>query len=156
MVFFVSSTLLTVKVWCNSIMKYKYCWNCTDGNICCQVHNVVIGNSNHILDVLSIRAVDIGTDLFWRWLNFRGVPTQPWQRPATTNVTKTRSRNYSLGAPDDERYHSKHVEQSRNIGIINCPTWLHLVGYFCKICIMMHGSMKVNFRGGFEDGGGEE
>ena len=28
-----------------------------------------------------------------------------------------------------------HVEQSRNNGIINCPTKLHLVGHFCKICI---------------------
>jgi len=28
---------------------------------------------------------------------------------------------------------SKHVEQLRNIGIINYTTWLHLVGYFYKI-----------------------
>jgi hypothetical protein len=27
----------------------------------------------------------------------------PWQRPATTNVSKTRSCNYSLEAPDNER-----------------------------------------------------
>jgi len=31
-----------------------------------------------------------------------------------------------------------------NQGIINCPTQLRLVGHFYKICIMMHGSMKVN------------
>jgi hypothetical protein len=37
----------------------------------------------------------------------------------------------------------KHVEQSRNNGIINCPTQLHLVGHFYKICIMMHGSINV-------------
>jgi hypothetical protein len=30
-----------------------------------------------------------------------------------------------------------------NNGIINCPTQLHLVGHFYKICSMMHGSMKV-------------
>ena len=30
-----------------------------------------------------------------------------------------------------------------NNGIINCPTQLHLVGHFYKICIMMHGSMNV-------------
>jgi hypothetical protein len=53
--------------------------------------------------------------------------------------------NYSLEAPDDERYRSKHVGQSRNNGIINCPTQLHLVGPFCEICIMMHGSMNVKF-----------
>jgi hypothetical protein len=41
---------------------------------------------------------------------------------------------------------SKHVEQSRNNGIINCPTQLHLVGHFCKICIMMHGSTNVKFK----------
>jgi hypothetical protein len=35
-------------------------------------------------------------------------------------------------------YLLKHVEQSRNSGIINCPTQLHFVGYFYKICIMMH------------------
>jgi hypothetical protein len=60
-----------------------------------------------------------------------------------TNVSKTRSCNYSLEAPDDEQYHSKHVEQSRNNGIINCPTQLHLVDHFYKICIMMHRSMNV-------------
>ena len=36
----------------------------------------------------------------------------------------------------------KNVEQSRNNGIINCPTQLHLVGHFYKICILMHGSMN--------------
>jgi hypothetical protein len=51
-----------------------------------------------------------------------------------TNVSKTRSCNYSLEAPDDERqYRSKHVEQSRNNRIINFPTQLHLVGHFYKI-----------------------
>jgi len=39
----------------------------------------------------------------------------------------------------------KHVEQSRNNGIINCPTQLHLVGHFYKICIVMHGSINVTF-----------
>jgi len=52
-------------------------------------------------------------------------------------VGKTRSCNYSLEAPDDERkYRSKHVEQSRNNGIINFPTQLHLVGHFYKITHM--------------------
>jgi hypothetical protein len=52
--------------------------------------------------------------------------------------------NYSLEAPDDERqYRLKHVEGSRNNGIINCPTQLHLVAHFYKICIMMHGSINV-------------
>jgi len=31
------------------------------------------------------------------------VMTEPWQRPATTNVSKTRSCNYRFEAPDDER-----------------------------------------------------
>jgi hypothetical protein len=38
---------------------------------------------------------------------------------------------------------SKHVEQLRNIGIINSTTRLHLVVYFYKIYIMMHGSMNI-------------
>jgi len=36
-----------------------------------------------------------------------------------------------------------HVEQLRNIGIINSTTWLHLVGSFYKIYITMHGSMNI-------------
>jgi hypothetical protein len=36
-------------------------------------------------------------------------------QPATTYVNNTRSCKYSCNAPDDERkYHSKHVELSRN------------------------------------------
>ena len=34
------------------------------------------------------------------------------------------------------------AEQLRNIGIINSTTRSHLVGYFYKIYIMMHGSMN--------------
>jgi len=41
---------------------------------------------------------------------------------------------------------SKHVEQLRNIGIINSTTRSHLVGYFYTICIMMHGSMNIKFK----------
>ena len=43
---------------------------------------------------------------------------------------------------------SKHVEQLRNIGIINSATQSHRVGYFYNIyiTIMMHGSMKIKFR----------
>ena len=40
---------------------------------------------------------------------------------------------------------SKRVKQLRNNGIINSTTRSHLVGHFCKICIMMHGSMNVKF-----------
>jgi len=40
---------------------------------------------------------------------------------------------------------SKHVEQLRNIGIINSTTRSHLVGYFYKIYIMMHGSMNIKY-----------
>jgi len=39
----------------------------------------------------------------------------------------------------------KHVEQLRNIGIINYTTQLHLVGYFYEIYITMHGSMNITF-----------
>jgi hypothetical protein len=41
----------------------------------------------------------------------------------------------------------KHVEQLRNIGIINSTTRLHLVGSYYEICITMHGSMNfmLNF-----------
>jgi hypothetical protein len=38
---------------------------------------------------------------------------------------------------------SKHVEHLINIGIIISNTWLHLVGYFCMIYTMMHGSMNI-------------
>ena len=37
----------------------------------------------------------------------------------------------------------KHVEQLRNIGIINSATRSHLVGSFCEIYITMHGSMNI-------------
>ena len=37
----------------------------------------------------------------------------------------------------------KHVEQLRNIGIINSTTRLHLVGSFCEIYIAMQGSMNI-------------
>jgi len=47
-------------------------------------------------------------------------------------VNKTRSCKYSLDAPDDERYRSKHVGEPRNKGIINYPTQLHLVGHFIR------------------------
>jgi len=38
---------------------------------------------------------------------------------------------------------SKHVEQLRNIGIMNSNTRSHLVGYFYTICNTMHGSMNI-------------
>ena len=37
----------------------------------------------------------------------------------------------------------KHVEQLRNIGVINSTTRLHLVGSFYEIYITMHGSMNI-------------
>jgi len=37
----------------------------------------------------------------------------------------------------------KHVEQLRNIGIINSTTQSYNVGYFYKIYITMHGSMNI-------------
>jgi hypothetical protein len=40
---------------------------------------------------------------------------------------------------------SKHVEQLRNTGIISSTRRSHLVGYFYSICIMIQGSMKINF-----------
>ena len=43
---------------------------------------------------------------FWFYTHLSlpdAVMAQPWQRPATTNVCKPRSCNYSLEAPDDER-----------------------------------------------------
>jgi len=40
----------------------------------------------------------------------------------------------------------KHVEQLRNIGIINSTTWSHLVGSFSEIYITMNGSMNVKNR----------
>jgi hypothetical protein len=44
----------------------------------------------------------------------------------------------------------KHVEQLRDIGIINSTTWLHLVASFYEIYITMHGSMNVKFNRGLE------
>jgi hypothetical protein len=72
------------------------------------------------------------------------------QRPVKTNMCKARSRNYILEASVDERlYRSKHVEQSRNNIIINCPTQLHLAGHFYKICMMMYVSMNEKFKNNF-------
>ena len=39
----------------------------------------------------------------------------------------------------------KHVDQLRNIGIINSTTRLHLVGSFYEIYITMHGSMNIRY-----------
>ena len=47
---------------------------------------------------------------------------------------------------------SKHVEQLRNIGIINFTTRSHFVGYFYKIYIMMHGSMNIKLTFEFASG----
>ena len=51
---------------------------------------------------------------------------------------------------------SKHVEQLRNIGIINSTTWSHLVGYFCKIHIRFSDqhavAVKVRTKGLFYTG----
>ena len=44
---------------------------------------------------------------------------------------------------------SKRVEKLRNSGIINSTTWSHLVGYFYKIYVMMHGSMNIKFSSDF-------
>jgi len=65
------------------------------------------------------------------------------KRPATTDVCKTRSCNYSFWAPDDEMCHLKHVEPLINTGIINYSKQLHLVGYFHIIYTMMHGSTNI-------------
>jgi hypothetical protein len=37
----------------------------------------------------------------------------------------------------------KHVEQLRNIGIINSTTQSHLIGSSYEIYITMHGSMNI-------------
>jgi len=42
----------------------------------------------------------------------------------------------------------KHVEQLRNIGIINSTTRLHLVGSFYEFYMTMHGSMIIKLIGG--------
>ena len=71
---------------------------------------------------------------------------QPWQRPATTNVSKTRSCKYSLEAPDDERkYHSKHVEQSWNskLSYTVASCWSFFVYY-----ILMHGTINIKIKPG--------
>jgi len=54
-------------------------------------------------------------------------------------VNKTRSCNYSLDAPDAERYRSKHAQQPRNKRIISYPTQLHLVGHFIRIQLLLTG-----------------
>jgi hypothetical protein len=35
-----------------------------------------------------------------------------------------------------------HITKSLKNGIIICPTQLHLIGCFYKICIMVHGPIK--------------
>jgi len=40
---------------------------------------------------------------------------------------------------------SKHVEQLKNIEIINSTTRSHLDGYFYTIYVTMHGSMNIKF-----------
>jgi hypothetical protein len=43
----------------------------------------------------------------------------------------------------------KHVEQLRNIGIINSTTQLHLVSSFYEFYVTMHGSMNIKNRENF-------
>jgi hypothetical protein len=79
------------------------------------------------------------------WLPVAAAMAQPSQWPATKNVCKTRGCNYSFWAPDDGRCRPKHVEQLRNIGIINSTTRLNLVSSFHEIHITMNGSMSIKF-----------
>jgi len=59
----------------------------------------------------SLTALHVSSDIFAH----HHVHIQPRYQPATTHENNTRSRTYSLDAPDDERkYRSKPVEQPRN------------------------------------------
>jgi hypothetical protein len=51
---------------------HKCIWTCPDGKMCNQIGHVLHANSIDILDVLSLRAGDCGTDLVWWWLSFVG------------------------------------------------------------------------------------
>ena len=66
------------------------------------------------------------------------VMAESWQLPATTNVCKNHKRSWLWAV-----CRSTHVEQLRNIRIINSTTRLHLVSYFYTVWIMMHGSMNI-------------
>jgi hypothetical protein len=50
---------------------------------------------------------------------------------------------FSVWLPRCLTGYGKHVEQLRNIEIINYTTQLHLVGSFYAFYIMMHGSMNI-------------
>jgi len=57
---------------------------------------------------------------------------QPRYQPAMTHEINTRSCTYSLDAPDDEqKYHSKHVEQPRNnklsYTVVSCWSFLYII-----------------------------
>jgi len=56
--------------------------------------------------------------------------TQPWQRPVTKCVFKSEAANTVYSSWWWAVFRSKHVEPSKNFGIINSIIGLHLVGYF--------------------------
>jgi len=69
---------------------------------------------------------------------------RPSQRLATINVCKTRGWNYNfLSSWWWAVCRPKHVEQLRNIGIINSTTQSHLIGFFYEIYITMHGFLNI-------------
>ena len=55
-------------------------------------------------------------------------PTQPWQRPVTTWAYKPEAANTVYSSWWWAVCRSKHVEHSKNFGIINSITKLHVVG----------------------------
>jgi hypothetical protein len=69
---------------------------------------------------------------------------QPLQQLTTIHVNKTRSCKYSLDAPDDERYRSKHVEEPRKKGIINSSYTVASCWSFYKKCLSVNLSAWNN------------
>jgi len=87
----------------------------------------------------SLVALWIFEILFWTTTNLNLIErtnkmTEPSQRPATKNVCKTRRLQLQfLSSWWWTVCRPKHVEQLKNIGIINSTTWSHLVGSFYDI-----------------------
>ena len=81
------------------------------------------------------------SEVYWRLKMFRAA-----HRSSSGALNCICRLQIQFRAPDDERCAArKHVEPSRNFGIINSVTSLHLVGYFYWIILRCTDPWILNF-----------
>jgi len=79
-----------------------------------------------------------------RWLSHRsGQQAKTYVKPEASDNTDIQPKITVFELLIMGAVSRKHVEQLKNIGLINSTTRLHLVGSFYEIYITMHGSMNI-------------